>query len=170
MQPKQYRKIPVVIEAIEFVYSADGIKALKDFCGNSLISFGKDRCLTAVGWAEIGTLEDGVGSSPQVRHIASEGDFIIRGVSGEFYPCKPDIFRQTYEAVKTPMETLVDQVKDSYKKIQDGTGVDFDYYRNMPLIKQFPIVTCPTCGVNLSGVMGYVCPRTDCPTQPRITC
>jgi hypothetical protein len=31
--------------------------------------------------------------------IASIGDYIIRGVQGEFYPCKPDIFNQTYEAV-----------------------------------------------------------------------
>lgn len=30
--------------------------------------------------------------------LASEGDFIIRGVKGEYYPCKPDIFEQTYEA------------------------------------------------------------------------
>jgi hypothetical protein len=30
---------------------------------------------------------------------ASEGDWIIRGVQGEFYPCKPDIFAKTYEAV-----------------------------------------------------------------------
>lgn len=30
---------------------------------------------------------------------ASRGDWIIRGVKGEFYPCKPDIFKQTYEAV-----------------------------------------------------------------------
>lgn len=32
-------------------------------------------------------------------HYASPGDWIIRGVQGEFYPCKPDIFAATYEAV-----------------------------------------------------------------------
>ena len=31
------------------------------------------------------------------EHIASKGDWIIRGVNGEFYPCKPDIFEKTYE-------------------------------------------------------------------------
>lgn len=31
--------------------------------------------------------------------IASIGDYIIKGVKGEFYPCKPDIFEQTYERV-----------------------------------------------------------------------
>ena len=43
-----------------------------------------------VGWyLEIPTLEG--------RHIASKGDWIIRGVKGELYPCKPDIFEATYE-------------------------------------------------------------------------
>ena len=32
-------------------------------------------------------------------HICAEGDFIIKGVNGEFYPCKPDIFEKTYEEV-----------------------------------------------------------------------
>ena len=34
---------------------------------------------------------------------ASPGDYIIRGVNGEFYPCKPDIFVKTYEAVEQPI-------------------------------------------------------------------
>jgi hypothetical protein len=33
-------------------------------------------------------------------HLASIGDWVIRGVKGEFYPCKPDIFEQTYEEVE----------------------------------------------------------------------
>ena len=34
------------------------------------------------------------------EHLANIGDYIIRGVHGEFYPCKPDIFRETYEEVE----------------------------------------------------------------------
>jgi len=34
------------------------------------------------------------------QHIASKGDYIIRGVHGEYYPCKPDIFAKTYELVE----------------------------------------------------------------------
>lgn len=34
------------------------------------------------------------------RMVASTGDWIIRGVNGEFYPCKPDVFDKTYEAVE----------------------------------------------------------------------
>jgi hypothetical protein len=33
------------------------------------------------------------------EHLASTGDFIIKGVHGEFYPCKPEIFEKTYELV-----------------------------------------------------------------------
>jgi hypothetical protein len=44
-----------------------------------------------------GTLEDGQEGSAQVRHIASVGDWIIRGVAGEFYPCRDEIFRSTYD-------------------------------------------------------------------------
>lgn len=34
------------------------------------------------------------------EHLANIGDYIIKGVQGEFYPCKPDIFEQTYEVIK----------------------------------------------------------------------
>lgn len=44
-----------------------------------------------------GTLEDGSEGSAQVRHIAIVGDWIIRGVQGEFYPCKDSVFAATYD-------------------------------------------------------------------------
>lgn len=99
MTPIRYRKKPVEIEAIKFVYSNDGIQALQEFCGEHLKSYGKDRSIHAIGWAEIGTLEDG---NSQVKHIASEGDYIIKGIAGEFYACKPDIFEATYEISTEP--------------------------------------------------------------------
>jgi len=77
----KYRKKPVVIEAIQFNgrNSAD----IHEFCGDKVREpVGKD-------YLEIETLE-GV-------HIASPGDYIIKGIKGEFYPCKPDIFEMTYE-------------------------------------------------------------------------
>lgn len=95
----KFRKKPVVVEAVQFVYSDSGIRELQEFCGTHLVAYGKDRSLLAVGWAHIGTLEDGNQSSGQVKHIATEGDWIIKGVHGEFYPCKPDIFNATYESV-----------------------------------------------------------------------
>lgn len=43
------------------------------------------------------TLEDG--ADGRAKHVASIGDYIIKGVKGEFYPCKPDIFTATYRYV-----------------------------------------------------------------------
>ena len=94
----KFRKKPVVIDAVQFVYSERGIAELRQFCGSALGQTRKDRHITAVGEAEIGTLEDGVNLT--VKHIATEGDWIIKGVQGEFYACKPDIFEQTYERVE----------------------------------------------------------------------
>lgn len=94
----KFRKKPVVIEAIQFEYSSTGIEKLKEFCGNTLGNVRKERHPSAKAEAEIGTLEDGVHLT--VKHIATEGDWIIKGVQGEFYACKPDIFEATYELAK----------------------------------------------------------------------
>jgi hypothetical protein len=91
----KFRKKPVVIEAVRFIYDEQGMIAVKSFCGPALGNVSKDRHPSALAEAEIGTLEDGVHLT--VKHIATEGDWIIKGVQGEFYACKPDIFEQTYE-------------------------------------------------------------------------
>ena len=44
--------------------------------------------------------------TPEGDHIARVGDYIIKGVRGEFYPCKPDIFAETYEAVEDSESVL----------------------------------------------------------------
>ena len=82
----KYRKKPVVIEAIEWIGS-NSVEMSK-FMG---IPLDKVTAAPFVNTLKIKTLE-GVMS-------ASIGDFIIRGVKGEFYPCKPDIFAETYKQV-----------------------------------------------------------------------
>ena len=82
----RYRKKPVVIDAIQWdgtVKSAAEIARAFDVDAQRL-SFG-------VGVLDIVTLEGGLHASP--------GDWIIRGVQGELYPCKPDIFEATYQPV-----------------------------------------------------------------------
>lgn len=93
----KYKTKPVEIEAIQFIYSTDGINELKTFCGESLGNISKARHIGAKGEAHILTLEDGKDNS--VKHIATEGDYIIKGLKGEFYPIKPDIFHMKYELV-----------------------------------------------------------------------
>ena len=88
----KYRKKPVVIEAVQ--WDGENLDEVMTFC-NGDASYE----LMARGSSElvIATLEDG---ELIARHVASVGDFIIKGVAGEFYPCKPDIFDKTYEAAE----------------------------------------------------------------------
>ena len=92
----KFRKKPVIIEAIQFNYPASN--ELLEFMGDSAGAQRKERHLGSIGELEVKTLEDG--NVLQVKHIATEGDWIIKGVHGEFYPCKPDIFSKTYEKIK----------------------------------------------------------------------
>lgn len=77
----KYRKKPVVIEAVQF--TGDNHGAIADFVEGNYIAEAN-----GVGFY-IRTLEGTM--------LASIGDYIIKGVNGEFYPCKPDIFEKTYE-------------------------------------------------------------------------
>ena len=88
MSAQAYRKKPVVIQAWRFTPAeADDIAA---WCGGRVIAEAKPSDPTDVYWGlDIPTLE-GV-----MR--ASIGDYVIRGVKGEFYPCKPVIFNATYD-------------------------------------------------------------------------
>lgn len=87
----KYRKKSVVIEAVQWTGDRDIINnfiGLKNNPNNSIFSYSEDGVLL------IKTLESGHG-----MHTANIGDYIIKGVKGEFYPCKPDIFAMTYEPV-----------------------------------------------------------------------
>jgi hypothetical protein len=79
----KYRKRPVVIEAVQFTTSS--IDEVERFVGGDM---GRD----GDGNTVIATLEGAM--------ICSLDDWIIRGIQGEFYPCKPDIFEATYELVE----------------------------------------------------------------------
>ena len=80
---------------MKFEYNLDALNKLRKFCEGNLGNISKARHLKAE--AELGTLEDGIHLT--IKHIATEGDWIIKGVQGEFYPCKPHIFDATYELV-----------------------------------------------------------------------
>lgn len=92
---KKYVKLPIPVEAMKFIYSVEGIEALKLFMGNALGSTHKHRNPNAVGEAEICTLEDG--KVLKVKHIATENDYIVKGFAEEFWAVKPNIFESTYE-------------------------------------------------------------------------
>ena len=100
MNARKYRKKPVVIEAMQW----DGTRqSIESICGwvNSFDSEDVDPPTMqyefqgsddVVGEPRIWTLEGDLNVSPD--------DYVIRGVQGEFYPCKPAIFAATYEEVE----------------------------------------------------------------------
>ena len=86
-EAKKYRKKPVEIEALQINKNPAEITAfVGEQCEIHNYTLEGEHCV------EICTLE-GVMQ-------ASEGDYIIKGVKGEFYPCRKDIFEETYEEVK----------------------------------------------------------------------
>lgn len=90
----KYRKIPIIVEAIR--WNGINLDEIKEFVGKSLIYEIIDDAWRA-----------GKSSSHVIMKIktlegymnVSINDFIIKGVNGEFYPCKPDIFEKTYKIV-----------------------------------------------------------------------
>ncbi len=93
----KYRQKPVVIEARKFD-STDSIEELREWCGGNILkgypfSVSENRSIL------IETLEGNM--------KAELGDYIIKGVQGGFYPCKPDIFEATYEPVEESYEDTV---------------------------------------------------------------
>lgn len=81
----KFRKKPVVIEAIQWLASKDSFDEVAAFVGSNGWAPGEMGSDTII----IRTLEGDM--------KANKFDWIIKGVSGEFYPCKPDIFEKTYE-------------------------------------------------------------------------
>lgn len=91
----KFRKRPVVIEAMQFVTGEDGNgMEIEAWSGTKAIAIG-NRDNPTGEWRpiclSIDTLEGKMSAVP--------GDWIICGVKGEYYPCKPDIFAATYEPV-----------------------------------------------------------------------
>ena len=82
---KTFVKNPLKVQAVQ--WTGNNYEEIADFVGhiNFPYSFDNDSVI-------IETLEG--------NHYAREGDWIIRGINGEFYPCKPDIFEKTYVEVK----------------------------------------------------------------------
>lgn len=90
----KYRKKPGIVEAVQ--WTGSNMSEIKSFIGESLLGY---ETLFETDW------EVGLGAMRAELSIktidsvvkAVNGDYIIKGVQGKFYPCKPDIFELTYE-------------------------------------------------------------------------
>jgi hypothetical protein len=86
-----YRKKPVIIEAFKWTGGQDQTEDPEWM--TDAIKESKVRIVTGDSfYVEIDTLEG--------AHRANTGDFIIKGIKGELYPCKPDIFEMTYDKIE----------------------------------------------------------------------
>lgn len=86
--PKKYRTKPCEIEAIQF--NGDNLQQIEEFAKKDCMGAGfkGDNCIYLLIETLEGTMK------------ASVGDYIIKGLRGEFYPCKQDVFEKKYELVK----------------------------------------------------------------------
>lgn len=101
---KKYVKIPVEIEALQlterniievyrFINGEDSIKLSCNMAHDKWEEY--ENICKENGGIRLKTME-----SDNETQIASFGDFVIKGIQGEFYPCKPDIFSKTYQIIK----------------------------------------------------------------------
>jgi len=90
---KKYKKKPVVVEAFKFYVDEMPDWFMDKVSSNDVIlhNCNYDKHSIEEAYCEIKTLEGVM--------VADGGDYIIKGVQGEIYPCKPDIFKRTYEEV-----------------------------------------------------------------------
>ena len=84
----KYRQKPIVIEAIKWDGTQNGFELISHQFGNPT----NLKLLWGSNMRRIFDIETLEG-----HHEVSPGDYVIRGVKGEFYPCKPEIFEMTYE-------------------------------------------------------------------------
>ncbi len=103
-EPNRYTKKPVTIEAFQYGHT----RVLPEWMmENPIVRYHPDRI-------EIKTLEGTM--------VASKGDWIIKGVKGEIYPCKPDIFEATYAPEGTDLtDELAEVLKIATQALEIGT-------------------------------------------------
>ena len=110
---KKYRKKPVVVEALEFTGAHDFTERLQSFTDGASRKW-VHKCEDDADIFELSPTHYYINNNiprtddgdvdedaMDAKYIANKGDFIIKGLNGEFYPCKPDVFKKTYEEVES---------------------------------------------------------------------
>lgn len=122
---KKYIKKAVEIEAVQFLDTTRSVNEITDFIGKEVhVDYKPD----GTPFFKIETLEGTM--------EASAKDYIIKGVKGEFYPCKPDIFEATYAPTGTPLERMVIESRELNErlcKLKDFIDHHMDVLNSMVL-------------------------------------
>jgi hypothetical protein len=133
----KYKKKPVVIDAVQ--WTGENHREMFDFLTENAFDAEAMKVSGEHFYIDHNKVEGGlIIKTLEGEHLASIGDFIIRGVKGEYYPCKPDIFHQTYEKVEdTPIWTSNEWWKGNGTiTVPNGTG---------DLVPYHTICGCTTC-------------------------
>jgi hypothetical protein len=98
----RYRKKPVVVEAFQMTRERrEGNSEWPEWLHKAWqLPFSAPGCLSCEDYPNSNGTDRLVIRTLEGVHIVSWGDYIIKGVQGELYPCKPDIFEATYEKVE----------------------------------------------------------------------
>jgi len=141
----KYKKKPVVIDAVQ--WTGENHREMFDFLTENAFDKESMQVSGEHFYIDHNKVEGGlIIKTLEGQHLASIGDFIIRGVKGEYYPCKPDIFHQTYEKVEdTPIWTSNEWWKGNGTiTVPNGTG---------DLVPYHTICGCTTCGCIMPNKM-----------------
>ena len=127
----KYMKKLIIIDAVQ--RTGNNIEEIKSFLDEN----GGEYTITTNGFI-INTLEGNM--------LASLGDYIIKGIHGEFYPCKPDIFKETYDLVNIEVKGKVnitdnDNTKIIYNKIVRDNVPEIIKEKHKKAIVKYRIIT-----------------------------
>lgn len=164
MAKGMYKKKAVCIEAV--LWDGLNVSEIKNFCGDQAIIKTYDAAWKA---RVAGVKADIYIKTLEGDHHASVGDYIIKGVHGEFYPCKPDIFSETYEKVESLCEYCTGAKPLMIGNGWDNTNSDYgagivrnrlsvwgyDIHGSESNGNSVEIKYCPMCGRALSFVDNY---------------
>lgn len=129
-----FRKKPVVISAVQWDGSLSHAKQLEQSLGLNTLGMTSHPPTNKCSYWKIATLEDG--------HVVSPLDWVITGVKGEHYPCKPEIFALTYEPAEAEHDATVqsqgaeiDRLRSALNAMLTHMGMDEDEW-NKPTFDQ----------------------------------
>lgn len=94
----KFRRKPIVVDAIKFEYTKDGVARLRNFAGKNAGPISRAKYTGALAEAVI--IASYYPADNIIKHnFALEGDWIIKDENGEFYTCKPDRFYKEFEPI-----------------------------------------------------------------------
>lgn len=106
---KSYTKLPVTVEVIQ--WDGKNLKEVTSFISGKPVDLSEYAAVFAWERYEEGILDKGLNINTFEGEMkASIGDYIIKGVNGEFYLCKPDIFNKTYKESNSPSVQKFEEV------------------------------------------------------------